>query len=70
MSGTRCDANAGAGIGGGWIVRSVVKSSSSIHKDSSDARAASLPGCQSNSSALISAREGKWMMSVVAECAT
>ena len=48
MSGTQDDANVGAGLGGNWAVKSVVKTSSSMHKDSSAARASSSPGFQSN----------------------
>ena len=69
MSGTRADASAGTGLGGGWAVGSVTKTSSPMHKDSSAARASSLPGCQSNNLALSSAREGKWMVLVVANYA-
>ena len=58
MSGTMGVTGAGAGVGGGRTVRSVAKTSSSMHKESSAARVTSSPGCQSNSSALSSVREG------------
>ena len=69
MSGTMGVAGAGAGVGGGHTVRSVANTSSSMHKDSSAARVASLPGCQSNSLVLSSEREGNWTVSVAADCA-
>ena len=69
MSGTRGNASEGDGVGDGCATRSVAKISSSMHKDSSAAGVASLPGCQSNSLVLSSEREGNWTVSVAADCA-